>query len=413
MRSDISLHRMSREERIACVRSECKLNDEEIELLNKILDKEISERLVENVIGCHSLPFGIAANFLINGKDYLIPMVIEESSVIAAASNGAKHARELGGFTASCSDFLTVGQIQLVGVKNPKIATKKIFAEESEIFKIANDAMPGIVERGGGMRKVETKIFKTSRGQHLVVYIYIDCCDAMGANTTNTVCEKLAPYLADLTGGQYRLRIISNFAAEKVVTASAKFKVDREIAEGILDAVALARADIRRAATHNKGIMNGIDAVALATGNDWRAIEAGAHAWAARNGKYQPLTSYKIENGNLVGKIEIPIQVGIAGGITNVHPTAKLALKILGVKSAKELAQVMACVGLANNFAALRALVSEGIQRGHMKLHAVNLAIAAGASPQQADAVAKQMVAEGKISAQRAREILQEQQKGF
>jgi hydroxymethylglutaryl-CoA reductase len=400
---------MSREERIKFLLSECGLSGDDVNALQKGLGIEDAERLTENVVGTHSLPLGIAANFRINGKDYLIPMAIEESSVVAAASHAAKLARASGGFKAKCDKMLTVGLIQLK-VPKPSAARSLLLKKKREIMRRADEAAPQMTERGGGARDIGVKVVETRRGKFVVVYIYFDCIDAMGANTINTVCEKVAPWLSDITGGTHLLKIISNYAAEKVARATAVWKkeeIGEETIDRILDAAALAQNDIRRTATHNKGIMNGIDAVVIATGNDWRAVEAGAHSYAARTRKYKSLTEYwKDKKGNLVGSIEIPIQIGTVGGITTIHPTARISLKILGVKTAKELAEVMASVGLAQNFAALRALAGEGIQKGHMKLHAINLAMAAGAKGEVAEKIAAKMIAEGKITMERAAEIL-------
>ncbi len=379
--------------------------------LKKNLKISEAEKLVENVICLYPLPLGIATNFIVNGKKVYVPMVIEESSVIAAASNGAKYASYSGGFKASFSKNITVGQIQLVS-KNPKKTIKKILSKKSELLEEINRISENMVKRGGGAKNLEAKNF----GKHVVVYIFYDTVDAMGANTINTICEKIAPVLSDITGCEYRLRIISNYAIEKIAKSEAIFKkehVGKDVINGILDAYELAKLDVRRAVTHNKGIMNGIDAVAIATGQDWRAIEAGAHAYACRNGRYQPLTNWeKNKNGDLVGRIEVPLQIGTVGGIINIHPIAKISLEIMKVKKVNELAEIMASVGLANNFAALRALVSEGIQRGHMKLHAINYALSVGAG-NLAKEVAKIMIEKNDISMESAKRILRELKKRY
>lgn len=401
---------MNIEERLKAIARECGLKQEDMDSLSHGLAIKDAERMVENVIGTHKLPLGIATNFRINGKEYLIPMAIEETSVIAAASNGARYALPKG-FKASFDGNITVGQVQLK-VKNAKAAKALVLKRKREIIRKMNEIVPEMVRYGGGAKDMGVSTFVTKRGQFAVVYLHFDTANAMGANTINTVCEKLAPWLADLVGGTYILRIISNYAVEKIARASATF--DKEVVgeatiEGILDAYALACADVRRAATHNKGIMNGMDSVAIATGNDWRALEAGAHSYAARNGRYQPLTAWsKDGKGNLVGKIELPVQIGIVGGITSIHPTARVSLKILGAKSAGELAGIMAAVGLAQNFAALRALASEGIQKGHMKLHATNFATMAGATGDMIEKIAKRMVEEKNISYDRAQALLKE-----
>jgi hydroxymethylglutaryl-CoA reductase len=402
-------HEMDINERLDYLKEYC-LDDNDLKLLAEGISLENAARLSENVIAIHGMPLGIATNFKVNGKNYLVPMAIEESSVVAAASNGAKYALPEG-FTAEWLGNVTVGMIQLK-VQEPQAVKRKLMRMKSDIIEWINDTASSIVKRGGGARDVTFSIVKTARGPFVVVYLYVDTVDAMGANTINSVCERLAPRLKETVGGDYILRILSNYAPEKVARARATFSKDllgEDCIERMLDGYALACADIRRATTHNKGIMNGIDAVAIATGNDWRALEAGAHAYAARNGRYAPLTHYeKDTKGNLIGTIEIPIQIGIVGGITSVHPTTKIALKILGVTKAQELACVMASVGLAQNFAALRALAVEGIQRGHMELHAVNLAMAAGAEGKKADEIAKRMVAEGRISLEYAKRLLEE-----
>ncbi|MEM2174301.1 MAG: hydroxymethylglutaryl-CoA reductase, degradative [Candidatus Micrarchaeia archaeon] len=398
------IYEMELNERINYVKRELGLSDDDTKILLESLKIEDAEKLIENVIGVYKLPLGIATNFIVNGRKVLVPMVIEESSVVAAASNGAKFASYSGGFKASFSENVTVGQIQLV-CKNPAQALKTLKKNKKEIGALVNEVSESMVRRGGGIRKLEFKRF----GKYVVVYVFYDTVDAMGANTINTICEKIAPHLSELTKSKYVLRIISNYAPEKIARAQATFKKEilgKDLIESILDAYELAKKDIRRAVTHNKGIMNGIDAVAIATGQDWRAIEAGAHSYACKNGKYQPLTTWqKTKSGDLIGKIEIPIQVGIVGGITNIHPTAKLCLKMMGVKKVGELAEIMACVGLANNFAALRALASEGIQKGHMKLHAINLAMSVGAGELSKE-VARRMIESGEISAEKAKEIL-------
>lgn len=340
-------------------------------------------------------------------------MAIEEPSVVAAASNAAKMARAKGGFRASTTEPIMIGQIQVVGVSDPYAAAQRVLEQEKRLIEICNVTNPTLVKVGGGALGVRTKVIDSIRGKMLIVEIDVDCRDAMGANTVNTMAEELAPYIESLTGGRVRLRIISNLAVKRLARAWAIF--DREslggedVVEGILDAYAFAEADPFRCTTHNKGIMNGITAVTLATGNDTRAIEAGAHTYAARNGRYESLTKYsKDKEGNLVGSIELPIAAGILGGAASTHPVAKAAIKILGVKSAQELAQVMASVGLAQNLAALRALAVEGINRGHMKLHARNLAILAGATPDMVDEVVSRIETEHKVTFDKVAEIVKE-----
>ena len=376
------------------------------------LSLEIADRMIENVIGSIQLPLGIATNFLINGRDYLVPMAIEEPSVVAAASKIAKIARIHGGFRARASKPVMRGQIQVVNIPDPHAAGQRVLTIKDELLKMANDTNPTLVNLGGGAFDITYRVLEnTKRNQMLIVEIFVDCRDAMGANTVNTMVETIAPTVEATAGGKVRLRILSNLASERIVRAWAVFDKDaiggEDVVDGILDAYAFAEADIYRCTTHNKGIMNGITAVTLATGNDTRAIEAGAHAYAARNGHYSSLTKFeKDRNGNLIGSIEVPLAVGIVGGATKTNPIARLSLKILGVKSANELAEVMASVGLAQNVAALRALVAEGIQRGHMKLHARNLAIMAGAKPEEVDLVVKKLVDSGRVTYDMAVEIV-------
>lgn len=362
------------------------------DLLEGGLTLEQADALSENVVGLYSLPFGIAANFTINERDYLVPMVIEEPSVIAACSNAAKIARASGGFRARADDPILVGQIQVIfepdydpsreatklseTIENLRTSHQKIMSARDELIQLANAAHVKLVKRGGGARDVSVReFFDTRSGPMLVVYLAFDTRDAMGANMVNTACETIAPRIAELTGGRVNLRILTNLSDQRIARASCRVTADalggEDVAKYIVEAQALAEVDRYRAATHNKGIMNGIDALALATGNDFRAIEAGAHAYAARDGGYRPLTHWEqANNGDLIGSIEVPLAVGIVGGLTKTHRVAQIALQILGVKSGPELAAVMASVGLAQNLAALRALATDGIQKGHMKLHA-------------------------------------------
>ena len=407
-------HKMTPDEKLKVIKDFSNLTDEEGDLLKKTgaLDIDAAGRMIENVIGTTEYPFGIATNFLINGRDYVIPMVLEEPSVVAAASNAAKLARPRGGFSASSDDPLMIGQIQLVGVENIEESKKKIMLNKEKIFDMANKCDSILVKFGGGVRDIEIRDFDTKRGKMLVVHLVVDVRDAMGANAVNTMAERVAPFLEELTGGKVRLRIITNLADRRLARSKAVWDKDvlgEETIERILDAYELAENDQYRCTTHNKGIMNGIDAIVIATANDFRAIEAGAHSYAARSGRYEPLTKYeKDDEGNLVGTIELPLALGLVGGATRTHPIAKIAVKILGAKSTKELAEVVASVGLAQNFAALRALATEGIQKGHMKLHSRNIAIIAGATEDQIDAVSKRMIEENSISAGRAKEILDE-----
>ena len=406
-------YKLSIEERLKIVKEFANLSDEEVEILKNAGCMKIDQvdRMIENVIGAMEVPLGIAVNFRINNKDYLIPMAIEEPSVVAAASYAAKLARPKGGFFAECDSSLMIGQIQLTNIENPYFTKMVILSEKENILKIANAQDKILVKLGGGAKDLEVRVIDTIKGKMLVVHLIVDCLDAMGANAVNTMCEAVAPYIEEITSGKVYLRIISNLATYRLARARAIFGKDiigEETIEGILNAYAFALADPYRAATHNKGIMNGIIAVALATGNDTRALEAGAHAYASISG-YKPLTTYeKNKDGDLVATIELPMAVGTIGGATKVHPVAKTCLKILGVKTARELAQVLASVGLAQNFAALRALATEGIQRGHMELHARNIAVMAGAEGEEIDVVVERMVKEKKISMDRAKEILKE-----
>lgn len=367
--------------------------------------------MIENVVGVLPIPLGIAVNFRVNGKDYLIPMAIEEPSVVAAASHAAKLARETGGFQSSSTEPWMIGQVQLVRTRSPKDAEKNILSSKKEILDLANQQDPVLVSKGGGAKDLRVRVLPSLTGPMVIAELLVDCRDAMGANVVNTMAESVAPFLEKLADGKANLRIISNLADKRIARASVRFSKEslggEEIVDGIVDAYAFAAADPYRCATHNKGVMNGITAVCLATGNDTRAIEAGAHAFAARSGHYSPLTQWsKDKNGDLQGFIEIPAAVGIIGGVTAVHPTAKVCLKILGVKSARELGEVMASVGLAQNLAALRALAAEGIQHGHMSLHARNIAAMAGAEGESIDFVAATMVSEKKVRLDRAKEIV-------
>jgi hydroxymethylglutaryl-CoA reductase len=393
------------------------LTDEESAILEEGLSSAQADQMIENVVGTHALPLGIAANFLINGCNYLIPMAIEEPSVVAGASFAARLVRQGGGFSTGSTEPLMIAQMQVVDVADPWAARFDLLAAKQRLLDLADETDLLIVSLGGGARDLEVRVIPESPvGPMLVTHLIYDCRDAMGANTLNTAAESLAPLVEEITGGRVVLRILSNLADRRL--ARAKCILPAEIlafgeypgslvVERIVEAYALAAFDPYRAATHNKGIMNGIDAVVIATGNDWRAVEAGAHSYAARSGRYISLTTWgKDGDGNLVGTLELPLAVGIVGGATRVHPTAKVALKILGVKTARELAEVIAAVGLAQNLAALRALATEGIQRGHMELHARQVAIAAGATGDTVEKVAQQLVAERRIRLDRAREIL-------
>ena len=401
-------HKLTAEERRAILARESKLTPEELAAFEAPLRREVRDALVENVVGGITLPVGVATNFLVNGRDVLVPMAVEESSVIAAASHGAKMAREQGGFVARATDPIMVAQVQLVDVPDFGIAQRNLYAVADRVAAAANEAASGLVKRGGGYRGFKVRTLDTSEGKCLVVHLLVDVRDAMGANAVNTVAEAVAPVLAEVTGGRPLLRILTNLADERTVAVSATFDVGgAAVAKDILRAWAFADADAYRAATHNKGIMNGIDAVVMATGNDWRAVEAGAHAWAARTGRYRSLSTFSITpDGHLRGELTLPLAVGIVGGMTRVHPVAQASLKLLGVKTAQELAEIVASVGLAQNVGALRALVAEGIQHGHMRLHAANLALQAGVPVERAQDVARRMLDEGgEPSVRRAGEI--------
>ncbi|HMM20695.1 MAG TPA: hydroxymethylglutaryl-CoA reductase, degradative [Selenomonadales bacterium] len=389
------------------------LTTEEAALLAKTgaLDMELADHMIENVFATMQLPMGVAVNFLINGRDYLVPMAVEEPSVVAAASNAARMARVKGGFFASNTGPVMRAQIQVMNVVDPYAARLRLFEARDEIMAIANAQDPMLISLGGGMQDMEVHIFPSPIGTMVVVQLIVDTRDAMGANTVNTMAEALAPHVERITGGRVQLRILSNLADKRLVRVRAV--VDKEalggegVVDGIVAAYTFAAIDPYRAATHNKGIMNGITPVVTATGNDTRAIEAGAHAYAARNGQYTSLTTWeKNSDGDLAGSIEVPMAVGLVGGATKIHPVAKIAVKILGVKSAVELAEVIAATGLAQNLAALRALATEGIQRGHMSLHARNIAVTAGATPDIVDQVVAAMVKERKVRLEYAQELV-------
>jgi len=411
-------YKLSPNERMKYVKDFADLTDEEVKILQSTgaLEMELADRMIENVVGTFPLPLGIAMNFLINRKDYLIPMAIEEPSVVAAATYAAKMARKKGGFFTSSTDPVMIGQIQAVDIKDPFAAKMKILEAKKEILKKANEQDPMLVSVGGGAKDLEVKVIDANSGPMVITELHVDCRDAMGANAVNTMAEAVAPMIERVTGGRVYLRIISNLAVKRLARAWAVIPKEalggEEIVDGIVEAYNFAAADPYRAATHNKGILNGIIGVVIATGNDHRAIEAGAHAYAARNGYYAPISFWeKNRDGDLVGSIELPMAVGLIGGATKVHPTAKVALKILGVKSANELGEVMAAVGLAQNLGALRALAHEGIQRGHMSLHARNVAITAGASGPLIDLIVEKMVEERKVRMDRAKELLEEYKK--
>jgi hydroxymethylglutaryl-CoA reductase len=409
------------DERLDIVAEFAGLSEEEKEMLvGRGLDARLADLMIENTLGTFELPLGIAVNFLINGQDYLVPMAVEEPSVLAGVSNAANLFRAGGGFTATATEPVMIGQIQVLDVPDLDAAVAAIEENKDALLEQANCCDRIIVELGGGARDIIARPFpETPVGPMLVVHLLFNTLDAMGANAVNTAVEALAPMVADLTGGRTSLRILSNLADQRLATAegtipASMLEVEElsgtEVARLIEEANAFAIVDPYRAATHNKGIMNGIDAVVIATGNDWRAIEAGAHAYASRDGRYQSLTDWHVDdNGDLFGRLVLPMAVGMVGGATKVHPTAKVAMNILGVKSAPELAQVIASVGLAQNLAAIKALSTVGIQRGHMRLHARQVAMAAGASEDQVQRIADQLVAEKQINIGRAQELLAEE----
>lgn len=391
------------------------LTDDEVKTLAGTggLPADVADHMIENVVGGYTYPLGIATNFRINDKDFLVPMALEEPSVVAAASNAAKMARVKGGFTVTNTGPVMIGQIQVVNVPKPENARAKLLERKADILKKANDQDPMLVSLGGGAKDLNVKVLSTLKGPMVIAELIVNTGDAMGANAVNTMAEAVAPMVEEVSGGKVFLRIISNLADRRLVKAKAVFEKEavggEEVVDGIVYAYAFADADPYRCATHNKGIMNGVIAVGIACGQDIRALEAGAHSYAARSGQYKPLTTWeKNRDGDLVGSLEMPMAVGLVGGAARTHPTARANIKILGVKTAIELAEVMGAVGLAQNFAALRALASEGIQRGHMKLHARNVAVNAGATGDLIESVAKRMIEERKIRADRAIELVKE-----
>jgi len=407
------------EERLSRIVEEARLNpDDLLPFSNGGLIPDAADHMIENVIGTHSLPLGIGLNFQINGRDVFVPFAIEEPSVVAGASFMAKLVRKGGGFQATTSSPEMIGQMQVLDIDNVEAARLKIYEHKTELLAEADTIDPILKKFGGGARDLEVRVINDSLiPPFLVVHIIYDVRDAMGANAVNTACEQLAPLIEAITGGRVHLRILSNLADRRLARSRCTIPVEelafddytgKQVRDGIIEAYAFAASDPYRAATHNKGIMNGVDAVVIATGNDWRAIEAGAHAYAVKNGRYTSLSTWGVDaNGNLVGTLEMPMAVGIVGGATKVHPAAQASVKLMGVKTAAELAEIIVSVGLAQNLAALRALATEGIQRGHMSLHARQVAIAAGAEGELIEKVAAQMVAEKKVRIDRAEEILE------
>lgn len=411
-------YKLGRAERVAVIAEWAGLTPEEAAvLLDGGLTPTVAGEMIENCIGVHGLPLGVAANFLINGRDYLVPMAVEEPSVLAAVSYAARLVRAGGGFQTEASEPVMIGQIQLLDVPDMAAAIAALEANRDALLATADSISQNIVRRGGGARGLEIRPFDdTPVGPMLVVHLLYDCRDAMGANAVNTAVEYLSADVVALTGGRANLRILSNLSDRRTATArcvipAAELSVDgldgATVARRIAEANALAVVDPYRAATHNKGIMNGVDAVCIATGNDWRALEAGAHAYAARSGQYRALTDWHVDaHGNLRGELTLPLAVGIVGGATKVHPTARVSMRILNVQTAGELAQIMAAVGLAQNLAAIRAMATQGIQKGHMRMHARQVALAAGAAEAQVQAVAERLIAENNIRINRAREIV-------
>ena len=407
-------YKLSVEERLDEVVKFANLDKDDIENIKNTdtLDISKADNMVENVIGRFTLPMGVALNFKINDKDYIIPMVSEEASVIAAASNAAKLARSSGGFYTSNTGSIMIAQIQIVGVKDVNYTRMVIYENKEKILKICNDKDPVLVKFGGGALDIDVRVIETNFENMVILHLKVNTLDAMGANAVNTMAETVAPFIETITGGTVYLRILSNLAIERLVRARTKIKKEElggeEVVDKIILAYTFAEADPFRATTHNKGIMNGISAVVLATGNDTRAIEAGAHAYASITGNYKPLTKWeKDNNGDLVGTIELPLALGLVGGATKIHPTAKTVVKILGVKSATELGEIVASVGLAQNLAAIKALATEGIQRGHMSLHAKNIASVAGAKGEELDRIVKKMIEDKNINLEYAKSLLE------
>lgn len=416
-------YKMDVEERRELIKSKFNLDiaNQETLFSNEALSLETADKMIENVIGTFQLPLGLGLNFLINEKEYIVPMAVEEPSIIASASFIAKVVRDAGGFKTTATERVMIGQIQVVGCENFKYAKEQILNNKEVLINEANAAYPSLQTRGGGAEDLDVRILNESGSEYsqmLVVHLYVNTCDAMGANIINTMVESLAPTIEDLAKGKVYLRILSNYADRSLAKATCEIPVElletngftgEEVRDGVIHAYEFAASDPYRAVTHNKGIMNGIDPVIIATGNDWRAVEAGAHAYASRSGQYSSMTVWsKNERGDLVGELELPMSLGIVGGASRVHPMSGLVYQILDVDSASELAQVIVAVGLAQNLGALRALVTDGIQKGHMALHSRSVAMAAGATGDLVDKIAKQMVAERQIRVGRAEELMRE-----
>jgi hydroxymethylglutaryl-CoA reductase len=414
-------HKLPMEERLTLLARMFRLTPEDLQQLrgSEALQPVLANQMIENAVGTFSLPLGLGLNMQVNGRDYLVPMAVEEPSVVAAVSFAAKIVREAGGFTAEADDSMMIGQVQVTRYGDPTVATERILAHKEQLLALANSFHPSMVARGGGARDVEVRVLPAPEGPRgeplLIVHILIDTQEAMGANLINTVAEGVAPLIEQITGGKVYLRILSNLADRRLARAMCRIPLAQladfdmpgeEIAEGIAQASRFAEADPYRAATHNKGVMNGIDAVAIATGQDWRAIEAGAHAFACRNGQYRPLSTWYLEEGHLVGRIELPMALGTVGGPIKVHPGVQMALKLMRTTNVRELSMVFAAVGLAQNFAALRALGSVGIQKGHMALHARCVAVTAGARGHWVEKIANLLVKAGHVKVEKAREII-------
>jgi len=411
-----NFHRLTRNERLNRLQEVIGLSDADIDVLSgkTPLPLEIAEHLIENVIGYFPMPLGLATNFTIDGRDVLIPMAVEETSIIAAASATAKWVRREGAIKTYSKGNLIIGQVQLPSVRNVAHARRVLHDQRDTLIALGNACVPGLVARGGGIRDIAIREIPRYEGDStmLVLHILCDPCDAMGANLINQVCEALKPRVEALTSERVGLCILSNLVDTKLVVAEVVIRnVDPIVGRGIEEASLFAEADPYRAATHNKGVLNGIDPILIATGNDWRAVEAGIHAYCARDGRYKPVSTWKMDGLDLIGRIELPIAVGTVGGVTRIHPTAKVALKILKVQKAEELARICAAVGLVQNLGALKALATVGIVKGHMQLHAANLAIAAGADiheiAQVRDKLAEVLKVEKNINLTRAREILE------
>ncbi|WP_375757857.1 hydroxymethylglutaryl-CoA reductase, degradative [Corallococcus exercitus] len=414
-------HKLPLEERLARIGQMFRLTEAELEQLRgeSGLDLSTANQMIENAVGTFSLPLGLGLNLNVNGRDYLVPMAVEEPSVVAAVSFASKIVREAGGFTAEADESMMIGQVQVSNYGDAGIARERILDAKEQILALANSFHPAMVARGGGAKDVEVRLLPAPEGPRgeplLIVHLLIDAQEAMGANLINTMAEGVAPLIEQVTGGRVYLRILSNLADKRLARATCRIPLPlladfglpgEEIAEGIAQASRFAEADPYRAATHNKGVMNGIDAVAIATGQDWRSIEAGAHAFACRGGQYRPLSTWYLEEGHLVGRIELPLALGMVGGPIKIHPGAQVALKLMRATSVRELSMVFAAVGLAQNFAALRALGSVGIQKGHMAMHARSVAVTAGARGGDVEKVANLLVKAGHVKVEKAREIL-------